>query len=144
MKQKTILIFISLFTSLFIDAQELELKSREYYTGTLKSTKVEIYIKTMENPCPMTYITAIYKRDKKYWDFLNTSFDLEKGKFIMSEAKSEGVYILKKKNNKLIGWWISDNGEKIKIELNKNSLNKEKIDELEEKLENANYMNNDC
>ena len=143
MKIKIIILFF-----VMVNGFSQTIKSQDYYEGTLGDLKIEMYFKLQENGCPTNYAEVIYKyksNSENEWLLLSTTLNNKEDQFTMVEFYNTGILLLKKKNNKLEGFWISPDGsKKLKIKLDKVKINKTKLKALEDALEKENYEANDC
>lgn len=63
----------------------------------------------------------------------------------MVEHYNTGVLLHTKKGGALKGIWISPDGKKqLEVNLSKTKISTQKIEQLEDKLEQENYNANDC
>lgn len=145
--KKIITILFVLF-SLNLIAQD-EIISQEYYEGSINGNiEIALYLKIAENGCPNTYAESIYqykKNESNQWILLETSFTKEMNQFTFVELFNTGILLLNKESASLNGLWLSPDGKKqLKVVLKKVAIDKNKIEHLEDQLEETYYNANDC
>lgn len=126
-----------------------EIISQELYKGTIgNDLKIQFYLKIEENGCPNIHASAIYKYENNKndnWILLHSTMNYEKGRYTFVEVRNTGILLLEKKGNSLNGLWISSDGTKqLSVKLEKQNISGQKLEYLENKLEEEYYNENDC
>ncbi len=126
-----------------------EIISQELYEGVISNDlKVSFYLKMEEDGCPRTFVSAIYKYDsnkENNWILLDTTFSEEKQQFTFVEHYNTGLLLLKRSTGQLNGVWISPDGKKqLPVKLSKVKVSKEKVEKLENTLEEELMSAYDC
>jgi len=107
---------------------------------------ITMYLKSQNNDCTAELVyDGMYKYNNvSNWLQLEISQN-NKNQFIFTEHGFTGVLILQKTKDGFKGIWISpDTKRQLKVELQKQILNKKDKETYEEKFEKVNYENNDC
>lgn len=126
-----------------------EIISQELYKGTIgKDLQIQFYLKIEEDGCPNIHASAIYKYENNKndnWILLNSTMNYEKGRYTFVEVRNTGILLLEKKGNSFNGLWISSDGAKqLPVKLEKQNISGQKLEYLENKLEEEYYNENDC
>lgn len=144
--KKILLLFVFLVAN-FSFGQSI--KAQELYEGVISNDlKVSFYLKIEQDGCPRTVVSAIYKYDTNKdnnWILLDTTFSEEKQQYTFVEHYNTGLLLLKRSKGQLNGVWISPDGKKqLPVKLSKVKVSKEKVEKLENTLEEELMSAYDC
>lgn len=144
--KKILLLFAFLVANLSFGQN---IKAQELYEGVISNDlKVSFYLKIEEDGCPRTVVSAIYKYNSNKdnnWILLDTTFSEEKQQYTFVEHYNTGLLLLKRSKGQLNGVWISPDGKKqLPVKLSKVKVSKEKVEKLENTLEEELMSAYDC